>query len=132
MTITESSASLTTDTTQRLFLAPDASHRAHTDTYGGLPGAGGVLRAIADSGLTGRGGSGFPTWRKIESIKDARRPVVVANGSEGEPASRKDATLLTHAPHLVLDGLVIVAEALGASMHLATTGSRTAAIQYAI
>ena len=132
MTITESSASLTIDTAQRLFLAPDASYRAHTESYGGLPGSGGVLRAIADSGLTGRGGSGFPTWRKIESVKDARRPIVVANGSEGEPASRKDATLLAHAPHLVLDGLVIVAKALGASMHLATTKPRMSGVEHAI
>jgi NADH:ubiquinone oxidoreductase subunit F (NADH-binding) len=132
MTITESAPSLTTATADRLFLAQDASYRAHTESYGGLPGTGGVLRAIAESGLTGRGGSGFPTWRKIESVKDARRPVVVANGSEGEPASRKDATLLAHAPHLVLDGLVIVAEAIGGSMHLATTKDRISGIERAI
>lgn len=132
MTITESSPFVATQTDQRLFLAPDPGFATHRATYGDLPGTGGVLRAIADSGLTGRGGSGFPTWRKIESVKDARRPVVVANGSEGEPASRKDATLLTHAPHLVLDGLEIVARALGASMHLATTADRVSGLQRAI
>ncbi|KPI14901.1 NADH dehydrogenase (quinone) [Actinobacteria bacterium OK074] len=78
-----------------------------------------VLRTVAESGLTGRGGAAFPTYRKLLSVAEAgrrtgRAPVVVANGSEGEPAAHKDRTLLSLSPHLVLDGLQLAAEAVGA------------------
>jgi NADH:ubiquinone oxidoreductase subunit F (NADH-binding) len=68
------------------------------------------------SGLRGRGGAWFRTaakWRAVASRR-LRRPVVVANGAEGEPASRKDRLLLARAPHLVLDGATLAAAAVGA------------------
>lgn len=75
-----------------------------------------LIDLVERSGLTGRGGAGFPAGRKLRSVAGARGPaVVVANGSEGEPASRKDRLLLTRVPHLVLDGIALAAFATGAT-----------------
>lgn len=88
-----------------------AEHLAH---FGDLPAVGADLATVlTDAGLCGRGGAGFPTGRKMAAVfgLDA---VVVGNGAEGEPLSRKDVELLTRAPHLVLDGLDAAADATGA------------------
>jgi NADH:ubiquinone oxidoreductase subunit F (NADH-binding) len=75
----------------------------------------GVIEALQDAGLRGRGGAGFPAHIKWRTVADAPGPaVVVANGHEGEPASAKDRWLLTRRPHLVLDGLLLAARVVGA------------------
>jgi NADH:ubiquinone oxidoreductase subunit F (NADH-binding) len=78
-----------------------------------------LIDEIARSGLTGRGGAAFPVATKLTVARDAmtrgRRSVVIANAAEGEPLSRKDAVLLSEAPHLVLDGLAAIASAVGAT-----------------
>ncbi len=74
-----------------------------------------LIELVEQAGLRGRGGAGFPTATKLRAVASGRRrPIVVANGSEGEPASSKDRVLLTGAPHLVIDGVVIAARAVGA------------------
>src|SRR5215469_5934158 len=93
---------------------------AHLGRHGPVPYRGGVGRLIPDvraAGLTGRGGAAFPTYRKLEAVAAAGqgRAVVVGNAAEGEPASHKDEALLRLAPHLVLDGLQVAAEAAGAA-----------------
>jgi NADH:ubiquinone oxidoreductase subunit F (NADH-binding) len=93
--------------------------RAHLGRHGPVPyrGTGGTLIGeVRAAGLTGRGGAAFPVHRKLEAVAAARpgRPVVVGNAAEGEPASHKDEALLFLAPHLILDGLQLAAEAVGA------------------
>jgi NADH:ubiquinone oxidoreductase subunit F (NADH-binding) len=73
-----------------------------------------LLTEIAASGLTGRGGAGFPAATKLRAVARGRAPVVVANGTEGEPASSKDKVLLAADPQLVIDGAVTAARLVGA------------------
>jgi NADH:ubiquinone oxidoreductase subunit F (NADH-binding) len=97
---------------------PKADTLLGTQPIRPIPWRGGPGRLIAEletAGLTGRGGAGFPAWRKAKTALGGRAPVVVGNGAEGEPLSRKDAVLLGVNPHLVLDGLQLVAEAVGAT-----------------
>lgn len=74
-----------------------------------------ILKLVDESGLRGRGGSAFPTGRKWRSVAaQAGRRVLLVNAAESEPASRKDALLLTRRPHLVIEGVSLAARAVGA------------------
>jgi NADH:ubiquinone oxidoreductase subunit F (NADH-binding) len=77
--------------------------------------AGALVKEVSRAGLRGRGGAAFPTAVKMRAVLDARgRAILVANGVEGEPASRKDGTLLQTQPHLVIDGALLAAQAVAA------------------
>jgi NADH:ubiquinone oxidoreductase subunit F (NADH-binding) len=93
--------------------------RAHLARHGRPPYRGRrsqLIQNVAAAGLTGRGGAAFPVHRKLAIVAAGRgRAVVVANAAESEPASRKDALLLHVAPNLVLDGLQLAADAVGAT-----------------
>src|ERR1022692_1340343 len=104
------------------FAAGPARLAEHCARYGPLPAAAldrrrseALIGEVQRSGLTGRGGAGFPTAKKLAAVAAGPAPVVVANGTEGEPASAKDKVLLARSPHLVLDGAVLAAEMVGAS-----------------
>ena len=90
--------------------------REHFGRHGRLElERGELLRELEVSGLSGRGGAGFPVARKVRAVAERRgRPVVVVNAAEGEPTSGKDKLLLRHLPHLVIDGAVALARELGA------------------
>ena len=109
----------------------------HLARFGAMPLEPGLVGALRESGLRGRGGAAFPVAEKLEHVRAAgTRPIVVANGAEGEPASAKDKALLRHAPHLVVDGLRAAAQAVGAreGVIALSAGARTelAAVQNAI
>jgi NADH:ubiquinone oxidoreductase subunit F (NADH-binding) len=111
----------------------------HVSTFGAMPAqpkvrrghAGPLVAEVERSGLAGRGGGWFPTGRKMHAVVAAahsarKEPVVVVNAMEGEPAASKDAVLVHRNPHLVLDGAVLAAQAVGAGVvHVAAhRGSR--------
>jgi NADH:ubiquinone oxidoreductase subunit F (NADH-binding) len=106
-----------------------ASLTRHLARHGGLRIQRTIMAEIEQSGLTGRGGAAFPTARKLAAVAAAAgRPVVVVNGTEGEPACAKDKVLLATEPHLVLDGAVIAAHVAEArqvivAAHRAVAGS---------
>ncbi len=103
---------------RRLLVDSTPDLAAHDRLHGALPWAGGpgpLAELLAQAGLTGRGGAGFPSARKLAAVAAGKRAVVVANGAEGEPLSSKDRVLLLRSPHLVLDGLQLVAEATSAA-----------------
>ncbi|HEX8802871.1 MAG TPA: NADH-ubiquinone oxidoreductase-F iron-sulfur binding region domain-containing protein, partial [Acidimicrobiales bacterium] len=82
-------------------------------------GAGGTIQEVILSGLRGRGGGGFPTGRKWQSVHDAARAedastFVVCNGAEGEPATFKDRAIVRADPYAVVEGVAIAAFAVGA------------------
>ncbi|MGO9900239.1 MAG: NADH-ubiquinone oxidoreductase-F iron-sulfur binding region domain-containing protein [Solirubrobacteraceae bacterium] len=100
----------------------------HERVHGPLPAIrpAALIEVVQRSGLRGRGGADFPTARKLRAVAERRRvSAVVVNGSETEPASRKDAALLRGAPHLVLDGAVLAARAVGAGEVIVKLGEHS-------
>jgi NADH-quinone oxidoreductase subunit F len=75
-----------------------------------------ILQELEASGLSGRGGAGFPTWRKWKAVKEAEGDPksIVCNADEGEPGCFKDRALMDHDPHSVLEGMVLAAFVTGA------------------
>jgi len=75
-----------------------------------------IIEEIKASGLRGRGGGGFPTGRKWAECRAAPgdEKYVICNADEGDPGAYMDRSLLEGNPHLVLEGMMIGAWAIGA------------------
>lgn len=75
-----------------------------------------VVERLEASGITGRGGAGFPAhikWKGVRAQPETERYVVL-NADEGEPGTFKDREVMLRRPHLVIEGLAIAAAALEA------------------
>ncbi|MGE3911434.1 MAG: NADH-ubiquinone oxidoreductase-F iron-sulfur binding region domain-containing protein [Chloroflexota bacterium] len=77
----------------------------------------GVVEELSLSGLRGRGGAGFPTGLKWQTVAKGHgdRKFVICNGDEGDPGAFMDRSVLESDPHRVLEGMAIAAYAVGAS-----------------
>ncbi len=77
----------------------------------------GVIEQMKISGLRGRGGAGFPTWRKWQAARDAKGDLkyIVCNADEGDPGAFMDRSVLEGDPHSVLEGMMLAGYAVGAT-----------------
>ena len=114
---------------KRLLLARIAKpgYRGTLDEYVAEGGYAGLRKALGlkpddlvaevlNSKLRGRGGAGFPTGMKWKFVdRKSGKPVyLICNGDESEPGTFKDRVLVHHDPHLLIEGVVIAAFAVGA------------------
>lgn len=76
-----------------------------------------IIGWLKESGLRGRGGAGFPTYKKWELCRAAKsdRKFVICNADEGDPGAFMNRTLLESDPHAVLEGMLIGGYATGAA-----------------
>ena len=72
-----------------------------------------IKNELQEAGLRGRGGAGFPTWRKLKFAYDADGDIkyIVCNADEGEPGTNKDRILLSTDPCSVFEGMIIAGKA---------------------
>lgn len=75
-----------------------------------------IITEVKNAGLRGRGGAGFPTFRKMEFTANAPGDIryIVCNADEGEPGTNKDRMLLSTDPCSVFEGMAIAGKAVGA------------------
>ncbi len=91
-------------------------YAAFRKVLSGELGADQVIAALADAGLRGMGGAGFPTGRKwgLVAAQAASPKYVICNADESEPGTFKDRQILAEQPHLVLEGLLLGMAVVGA------------------
>ena len=100
----------------------EIDHYIANDGYSGLikallNGPEKVIEIVKDAGLRGRGGAGFPTYKKWEICRAAKAPqkYMICNADEGDPGAFMNRSLIEGDPHAVLEGLLIAAYAIGAT-----------------
>jgi NADH:ubiquinone oxidoreductase subunit F (NADH-binding)/(2Fe-2S) ferredoxin len=105
-----------------------ASVMTYSDPYGGGPRYGvlrqyvqsrdwtGLIATLKESGLRGLGGAGFPTGMKWEIVRNqpGDEKFIVCNADESEPGTIKDRFIMTHAPHLLVEGMILGGLVVGA------------------
>ncbi|PIP27257.1 MAG: NADH-quinone oxidoreductase subunit NuoF [Candidatus Moranbacteria bacterium CG23_combo_of_CG06-09_8_20_14_all_39_10] len=75
-----------------------------------------ALEEIKTSGLCGRGGAGFPTGLKLESVQKetSKEKYFICNLDESEPGAYKDRSIVDGDPHMLLEGIIISSLIVGA------------------
>jgi len=76
-----------------------------------------VIGAVRQAGLRGRGGAGFPTYRKWTVCRNApgEQKYLICNADEGDPGAFMNRSLIESDPHAVLEGILIAGYAIGAN-----------------
>lgn len=97
------------------YIARDGYQALHTVLHEMHPAE--VVAEVTKAGLRGRGGAGYPTGLKWETVAKASGSpkIVVCNADEGDPGAFMDRSVLESDPHRVLEGMAIAAYAVGAS-----------------
>ena len=101
----------------RKILGKDGSVPAEDGTPPGLS-QDQVIAIVKESALRGRGGAGFPTGLKWSFMprQFPGQKYLVCNSDEGEPGTCKDRDILQFNPHIVIEGMIIAAYAMGISV----------------
>ncbi|MCX5811854.1 MAG: NADH-quinone oxidoreductase subunit NuoF [Proteobacteria bacterium] len=76
-----------------------------------------VIGVVRQAGMRGRGGAGFPTFRKWTVCRGApgEQKYLICNADEGDPGAFMNRSLIESDPHAVLEGMLIAGYAIGAS-----------------
>ena len=76
-----------------------------------------VIEEVKKSGLRGRGGGGYPTGLKWETVAkvDSEQKYIVCNGDEGDPGAFMDRAVMEADPHKVIEGMILAGFACGAT-----------------
>ncbi|HKK68875.1 MAG TPA: NAD(P)H-dependent oxidoreductase subunit E, partial [Bacteroidales bacterium] len=76
-----------------------------------------IVEIIKESGLRGRGGGGFHSWKKWKDVQEAKsdKKYIICNGDEGDPGAFMDRMLLESYPFRILEGVIIAAYTVGAN-----------------